>query len=54
MTGDNAETLHVLYQLPFYEVMQPVAMATYLGSPLLPADINVTRRQWVGSSTPAP
>ena len=46
VTADAGETLVPLYQLATNSAMAPVQRATYLGSPLLPAAIGETRRQW--------
>lgn len=49
VTHDAGATAMLLYRPSTYSAMAPTARVVYLGSPLLPASIGRTRRQWLKS-----
>ncbi|UXJ54873.1 hypothetical protein [Pseudomonas citronellolis] len=54
VTADGGATLQVLYQREEYSPVQAVSQATYLGGLTLPAQIGVTRRQWISGRAGTP
>lgn len=46
-TVDAGDTLSPVYQPDVYNALAPFARAVYMGSPLIPPKLGVTRNQWI-------